>query len=39
LLYGTLADMFNRQQAYWIAVPCYIIILYYAVRGHKIRTK
>jgi len=37
LAYGRLADVFGQAQAYWIAVPCYAYILYYAVRGHKIR--
>jgi fucose permease len=35
LLYGRLADHWNTQQAYWIMVPCYLFILYYAVVGHK----
>ena len=37
LLYGRLADVFNGQQAYWILVPCYLFIGYYATWGHKIR--
>ncbi|MCW3105640.1 MAG: major facilitator transporter [Segetibacter sp.] len=37
LLYGRLADIFNPQQAYWILVPCYLFIGYYAMWGHKIR--
>ncbi|MDD4646485.1 MAG: sugar MFS transporter [Bacteroidales bacterium] len=36
LVYGRLADVFTRQQAYWIVVPCYLWIAYYAFRGHKI---
>jgi len=36
LVYGQLADMFNTTQAYWIAMPCYLFLLYYAVRGHKL---
>ncbi|PKV63482.1 sugar MFS transporter [Pontibacter ramchanderi] len=39
LIYGALADKINPQQAYWIMVPCYLFILYYAMAGHKIRTK
>jgi len=39
LLYGKLADVFDPRAAYWILVPCYIEIFYYAIRGHKIRTK
>ncbi|GEO05651.1 glucose/galactose MFS transporter [Adhaeribacter aerolatus] len=39
LLYGYLADKINPQQAYWIMVPCYLFIWYYAVAGHKMRSK
>ncbi|OIP03931.1 MAG: glucose/galactose MFS transporter [Bacteroidetes bacterium CG2_30_32_10] len=39
LLYGKLVDVFNAHQAYWIMVPCYIFIFYYAIKGHKIRRK
>jgi FHS family L-fucose permease-like MFS transporter len=39
LLYGWLADSINAQQAYWIIIPCYLIIGYYAVLGHKIGRK
>lgn len=39
LIYGALADSVNPQQAYWVMVPCYLFILYYAVAGHKLRTK
>jgi glucose/galactose transporter len=35
LLYGRLADIFNPQHAYWIMVPCYLYILYYAMAGHN----
>ncbi|PSR55216.1 glucose/galactose MFS transporter [Adhaeribacter arboris] len=38
LLYGKLGDIINLQQAYWIMVPCYLFIWYYAVAGHKIRS-
>lgn len=36
LAYGQLADMFGTTQAYWIALPCYLFLLYYAVRGHRV---
>jgi FHS family L-fucose permease-like MFS transporter len=39
LLYGYLVDVLNPQQAYWIMVPCYFVIWYYAAYGHKIRSK
>lgn len=37
LLYGYLSDVFSPHHAYWIAVPCYLVILYFAVKGHKVR--
>lgn len=38
LAYGALADVDSIQanNAYWIIVPCYIYILYFAVAGNKI---
>lgn len=35
LIYGHLADLITPRLAYWLLVPCYIFILYYAVKGHK----
>lgn len=35
LLYGSLSDMWNDQQAYWIMVPCYLFIFYFATKGYK----
>ena len=37
LAYGALADSWDAQSAYWVMIPCYLFILYYAVLGHKIR--
>ncbi|MEO7984594.1 MAG: glucose/galactose MFS transporter, partial [Bacteroidota bacterium] len=35
-LYGKLADvMESKQMAYWIMIPCYIYILYFATVGYK----
>ncbi|PTQ96632.1 glucose/galactose transporter [Mucilaginibacter yixingensis] len=39
LLYGALADAYNTQHAYLIMVPAYLFIWYYAVIGHKIKSK
>ncbi len=40
LVYAWLTHVFNStQQAYWIAIPCYLVILYYAIWGHKIKIK
>lgn len=35
LVYGYLADKIGNQQAYWILIPCYLYILYYAISGHN----
>jgi FHS family L-fucose permease-like MFS transporter len=35
LLYGKLADIFSTQSAYWICIPGYLIIMYYAFTGYK----
>jgi glucose/galactose transporter len=35
LVYGKLAISFSTQMAYWICVPGYLIIMYYAFIGHK----
>ncbi len=38
-LFGFLKDSFGAQNAYWIALPCFLFILYYGLAGYKIRTK
>lgn len=35
LIYGKIAVNFSTQTAYWICVPCYLVIMYYAFIGHK----
>jgi fucose permease len=48
LIFGVIVDavktteevvVANYQTAYWVMVPCYVFILYFAISGHKIRTK
>lgn len=34
-LYGVLAESVGSQQAYLMLVPCYAIILYFAVKGYR----
>lgn len=36
LAYGKLAVIFTTQTAYWICVPSYLVIMYYAFIGHKV---
>ncbi|MCW0481414.1 glucose/galactose MFS transporter [Gaoshiqia sediminis] len=35
--YGFLKDAIGPQQAYWLCVPCFLYILFYALKGHKVR--
>ena len=39
LLYGSIAEISNRQIAYWIVIPCYLFILWFAAAGCKIGLK
>lgn len=36
LVYGALADSTNRQHAYLVTLPCYLYILYFAVKGYRV---
>lgn len=36
-IFGLLKDLFGAQNAYWICLPCFLYILYYALVGYKIR--
>ena len=36
-VFGFLKDATTPQQAYWLALPCFLFILYYGVAGYKIR--
>lgn len=39
-LYGQIADSIgSKQMAYWILIPCYLFILFYAVKGHNLGKK
>ena len=37
LFYGHFADLYNLRTAYWVLFPCYIYLLFYAIKGHQIR--
>ncbi|MGK6352873.1 sugar MFS transporter [Parapedobacter sp. DT-150] len=39
LMYGWLADQFDAQQAYWLVIPCYVFIGWYAIYGYRLGTK
>jgi glucose/galactose transporter len=38
MLYGRFADAGSSQTAYWVMLPCYLLILFYALHGHKMRS-
>lgn len=38
-VYGFVKDGIGAQNAYWVALPCFIFILLYGTIGYKIRTK
>jgi len=37
LAWGAVSDAAGAQQAYWIGIPCYLFILYFAVYGYKVK--
>lgn len=37
LVYGWMADLFDVRTAYWVLLPCYLYLVFYAVYGHRIR--
>lgn len=37
VIYGFMKDVVGAQNSYWIAPPLFIYILYYGLKGHKIR--
>lgn len=39
LVYGALSGWLGGQSAYWMMLPCYLFIFYYALIGCKIRSK
>jgi MFS transporter, FHS family, L-fucose permease len=38
LAWGWLSDHYSSQQAYWILIPCYLMILFYASWWYKLRS-
>lgn len=37
IIYGSLVDVIGNREAYMIMIPLYFYILYFALKGHKIR--
>jgi len=36
LVYGQFSEMWNSKDAYLMMVPCYLFIMYFAVKGHRV---
>lgn len=37
LFYGYFADQFDLRTAYWVLFPCYLYLVFYAIKGHQLR--
>ncbi|SDC71988.1 sugar MFS transporter [Niabella drilacis] len=37
LVYGHMADLYGTREAYWVLVPCYCYLVFYAFYGHGIK--
>jgi FHS family L-fucose permease-like MFS transporter len=38
LFYGYFADVTDLRHAYWVLLPCYLYLVFYASYGHKLRS-
>ena len=38
MAYGAIADAYDVRTGYWVLIPCFIYLVFYAVYGHKIKT-
>lgn len=36
LIYGYFADQCSLHMAYWVLIPCFMYLVFFAVKGHKI---
>lgn len=36
LIYGAIADGHTLRAGYWVLIPCFIYLIFFAVKGHKI---
>lgn len=36
-VYGYFADKIGVHDAYWVLLPCYLYLIFYAIYGHKVR--
>lgn len=38
MIYGYFADLYSVKMAYWVLLPCYLYLVFYAVKGHQIKS-
>jgi len=38
LLYGYWADQHSLREAYWVLIPCYMYLIFYAFYGHQLKS-
>lgn len=38
LIYGRIADIYSVRAGYIVLLPCYLYLIFYAVKGHKIKS-
>lgn len=36
LIYSSVAEKFDMRTAYWVLIPCFVYLIFYATVGHKI---
>ena len=37
IIYGYFADHYNTHTAYWVLLPCYVYLVYYAYYGYRVK--
>ncbi|MCK9413734.1 MAG: sugar MFS transporter [Prolixibacteraceae bacterium] len=38
IIYGYFADHYNPHLAYWVLMPCYVYLVYYAYYGYRVKS-
>lgn len=38
MIYGAIADVHDVRAGYWVLIPCFIYLVFYAIYGYKIKT-
>ena len=36
LIYGHFAEIYDLRIGYWVLIPCFLYLAFFAVKGHKI---